>query len=47
MSDTDEWTPEPCELRDGETVDDDAHARRNAEQLRMLERHAEQERTER
>ena len=42
-----EWDPEPVELREGETVDGDAHARRNAEQLRMLERHAEQERGER
>lgn len=29
-----EWSPEPAQLRDGETVDVDAHARRNLEQIR-------------
>jgi hypothetical protein len=33
--DGDDWDPEPATLRDGETRDDDAHARRNAEQLRI------------
>lgn len=33
--DEDEWDPQPAELREGETPDEDSHARRNAEQLRM------------
>jgi hypothetical protein len=33
--DGDDWDPEPATLREGETVDMDAHARRNLEQLRM------------
>lgn len=35
--DSDEWEPEPADLREGETPDDDSHAARNAEQLRMAE----------
>lgn len=34
---SDEWDPEPADLREGETVDMDAHARRNLEQARMLD----------
>lgn len=34
----DEYEPETAELRDGETTDDDAHARRNAEQIRIAEK---------
>jgi len=30
-----EWDPQPAELREGETPDEDSHAARNAEQLRM------------
>lgn len=33
-TDGDEWDPQPAELRDGETPDEDSHARRNAEMLR-------------
>ncbi|MFW5959436.1 MAG: hypothetical protein ACOCQ3_05490 [Natronomonas sp.] len=33
----DDWDPEKADLRDEETPDEDAHARRNAEQLRMAE----------
>lgn len=33
----DEWNPEPAQLREGESGDD-THARRNAEQLRIIER---------
>ena len=29
----DEWDPDQAELREGETRDDDVHARRNAEML--------------
>lgn len=38
-----EWDPDPAELREGESEDDDAHARRNAEQLRMAEEELEDE----
>jgi hypothetical protein len=35
--DDDEWDPEPAQLREGETRDDDnAHARTNAEQVELL-----------
>lgn len=34
-SDEEEWDPQTAELREGETPDEDSHARRNAEQLRM------------
>jgi len=34
---TDDWDPEPANLREGETRDDRSHAARNAEQLRMAE----------
>lgn len=32
--DEDEWDPQPAELREGETPDEDSHAARNAEMLR-------------
>jgi len=35
--DTDDWDPEPAELRAGETRDDRSHAARNAEQLKMAD----------
>lgn len=41
-SDTGEWEPRTAELREGETVDMDAHARRNLEQLRMGQRELEE-----
>jgi hypothetical protein len=31
---TDEWNPEPAQLRDGETTDRSSHAQRNLEQIR-------------
>jgi len=34
---TDDWDPEPAELREGETRDDRSHAARNAEQLEMAD----------
>ena len=33
-----DWDPEPADLREGEHPDEDAHARRNLEQIRVLER---------
>lgn len=33
-ADDEEWDPKPAELREGETPDEDSHARRNAEMLR-------------
>lgn len=41
MTEGDEYEPEQADLREGETPDDDAHARRNAEQLRMAEEYQE------
>ncbi|MFB6189668.1 MAG: hypothetical protein ABEI57_07265 [Halapricum sp.] len=37
VADEEEREFETADLREGETRDDDAHARRNAEQLRMAE----------
>jgi len=34
---TDDWDPEPANLREGETPDDRSHAARNAEQLAMAD----------
>jgi len=34
---TDDWDPEPADLREGETPDDWSHAARNAEQLAMAD----------
>jgi len=34
---TDDWDPEPADLREGETPDDRSHAARNAEQLEMAD----------
>ena len=35
LDDGDRWAPEPATLREGESRDQGAHARRNAEQLRI------------
>lgn len=40
----DDWTPEPATLREGETTDDETHARRTAEQLSKADAEAEGER---
>lgn len=37
MTSDDDWNPEPADLRDEEQDDEDSHAARIAEQLRMLE----------
>ena len=36
--DGDEWDPEPADLRDGETPDEDSHAARNARMIREARR---------
>ena len=37
MSSDDDWDPEPADLREDEQEDEDTHAERIAEQLRMLD----------
>jgi hypothetical protein len=39
----DDWDPEPASLRDEEQDDEDSHAARIAEQLRMLDDSEEEE----
>ncbi|MFC6720969.1 helix-turn-helix domain-containing protein [Natrialbaceae archaeon GCM10025810] len=41
---SDDWTPEPATLRDGEPTDDETHASRTAEQLAMADAEMEGER---
>lgn len=36
-----DWNPEPAELREGESTDEETHARRNLEQIRLMEREQE------
>jgi len=35
---SDDWDPQPAELREGETIDVSAHAQSNIEQIRAAER---------